>query len=84
MPSKPPVKDEVLQRKIEQQLMKRGIRLPCRVKVSVMKGKVTLTGQLQYLMQRKTALRAVREVPGVQRIYDEMQVKPPTAAWKKT
>lgn len=84
MPRKLPVKDEVLQRRIEQRLMKRGIRLPCRVKVSVMKGNVTLTGQIQYQMQRKTALRAVHEVPGIQRVRDEMQVKPPTAAWKKS
>ncbi len=84
MPQKVQVKDEVLLRKVEQRLMKRGIRLPCRVKVSVMKGVVTLTGELQYQVQRKTALRAVHEVPGVQRVLDKMNVKPTTAAWKKT
>jgi osmotically-inducible protein OsmY len=84
MPKKVVVKDEVLTRKVEQQLMKRGIRAPCRVTVTVMKGDVTLSGQLQYLMQRKTALRAVREVPGVRKVVDQLEVRPTTAAWKKT
>ena len=84
MPKKVFVKDEVLARKVEQQLMKRGIRPPCRVTVSVMKGIVTLKGQLQYEVQRKTALRAVREVPGVQRVVSELHVRPTTSAWKKS
>ena len=77
------VKDEVLVTKVALQLSKRGIRIPCRVKVSVLKGEVTLSGQLQYDMQRKTALRAALEVPGVRAVKDELHVKPPTAAWKR-
>jgi hypothetical protein len=78
------VKDGVLVNKVGLQLSKRGIRIPCRVKVSVYKGEVTLSGELQYEMQRKTALRAALEVPGVRGVKDELRVKPPTAAWKRT
>jgi osmotically-inducible protein OsmY len=81
MPSKIPVKDDVLILKVNQQLMKRGIRVPCRVNVAAHRGTVTLTGHLQYDVQRKMALRAAREVPGVEKVVDEMEVTPPTAAW---
>ncbi len=78
----PPVKDEVLVQKVTLQLSKRGIRPPCRVTVTAVNGKVTLSGELQFAMQRKTALRAAREVPGVQDVVDQLHVKPPAAAWK--
>jgi osmotically-inducible protein OsmY len=77
----PKVKDEVLKQKVELNLTKRGIRPPCRVTVSVSKGVVTLSGTLQYELQRKTAIKAAQEVPGVQRVVDQMQVPKLTAAW---
>jgi osmotically-inducible protein OsmY len=81
--SKVVVKDEILANRVQVQLSKRGIRVPCRVRVSVLKGEVTLSGELQYEIQRKTALRAVREVAGVRAINDNLQVSPPSAAWKR-
>lgn len=77
----PKVKDEVLKQKVEVNLTKRGIRPPCRVTVHVSKGVVTLSGTLQYDLQRKTAIKAAQEVPGVQRVVDQLQVPKQTAAW---
>ena len=83
MAAKQFVKDEVLVLKVSQQLMKRGIRIPCRVNVAARKGSVTLSGEVQYQVQRKTALKAAREVHGVDKVVDELTVKPATAAWGK-
>ncbi len=77
----PKVKDEVLLQKVTVNLTKRGIRPPCRVNVSVRNGVVTLSGTLQYELQRKTAIKAAQEVPGVQRVIDQLQVPKQTAAW---
>jgi|YNPMSStandDraft_1061717.scaffolds.fasta_scaffold67610_1 osmotically-inducible protein OsmY len=77
----PKVKDEVLVQKVALNLTKRGIRPPCRVNVSVRNGVVTLSGTLQYELQRKTAIKAAQEVPGVQRVIDQLQVPKQTAAW---
>lgn len=78
----PRVKDEVLVQKVALQLSKRGIRPPCRVTVTACNGTVTLSGELQFEMQRKTALHAAREVSGVQDVVDQLQVKPAAAGWK--
>ncbi len=78
----PKVKDEVLQQKVAVQLTKKGIRPPCRVTVSVRNGVVTLSGTLQYELQRKTAIKAAQEVPGVRQVIDQMQVPKAAAAWK--
>ncbi len=82
MPKKVVVKDETLLLKVTQQLAKRGIRTPCKVKVLVMKGNVTLSGEVQYEVQKKTAMHAAREVYGVQRVFNQLTVKPLTSAWK--
>lgn len=75
------VKDEVLVQRVLQQLNKRGIRTPCHVSVSAHNGAVTLSGDIQYEVQRKTALHAAREVEGVARVVDQLHVKTAAAAW---
>ena len=75
------VPDEVLSQKVSQVLTSRGIRLPCQVRVSVNKGDVTLSGTVQYEVQRRIALHAARGVQGVHRVMDRLQVKPAFGGW---
>jgi osmotically-inducible protein OsmY len=74
-------KDQVLAAKVQQQLDKRGIRMPCRVNVSCQHAIVTLTGEVQFEMQRKTAVHAAREVMGVMRVIEQLRVQPPGSLW---
>jgi osmotically-inducible protein OsmY len=45
-----------------------------KVKAAVRSGTVTLTGVLQYEMQRTSMVRAASSVPGVSRVVDQMTV----------
>ena len=71
---KPKVPDRQIQQKVATQLPRRGIRPPCDVHVSVRNGTVTLTGKLEFDLQRKAAIHAASGVNGVQRVVDQMAV----------
>lgn len=71
---KPKVPDRQIQQKVSAQLPRRGIRPPCDVHVSVHDGTVTLSGKLEFDLQRKAAVHAASAVNGVLRVVDQMAV----------
>ena len=71
---KEPISDRDLNQKVTQSLSCHGVRPPCKVAVTSMKGTVTLSGQIQYEHQRQLAKQTARNVDGVQRIVDQLQV----------
>jgi hyperosmotically inducible periplasmic protein len=82
MHSQDAVPDRVIHQKVSQQLSNRGMRPPCSVMVSSRHGTVTLTGKIQYEHQRSACVRAARNVEGVQRVVDQLQVIPAMSHWK--
>ena len=71
---KNPISDRDLNQKVSQSLSSHGMRPPCKVAVTSMKGTVTLSGQIQYEHQRQLAKQTARNVDGVDRIVDQLQV----------
>ncbi len=71
---KDPISDRDLNQKVTQSLSCHGVRPPCKVSVTSMKGTVTLTGKIQYEHQRQLAMQTARNVDGVARIVDNLQV----------
>ncbi|MGA2031814.1 MAG: BON domain-containing protein [Thermoguttaceae bacterium] len=76
MPQRIPVPDGVLSQKVRETLSSRGMRAPCKIVVAALKGTVTLSGKIQYEHQRPLAVQTARNVEGVNRIVDQLQVIP--------
>ncbi len=72
MSQKAKLPDRQILQKVTTQLPRRGIRPPCDVHVSVQNGIVTLTGKIEFELQRKAAIHAAHAVNGVQRVVDQM------------
>ena len=70
------VKDTVISQKVKEKLSGAGIRAPSHVTVVSTNGQVTVSGSIQHEHQRSLALRAIRNVAGVQRVVDQMRVLP--------
>ena len=66
------VSDKDLLKAVNQRLMRSGSGSQTRVTATVQKGMVTLTGSLQYAIQRSPILKTVQSVPGIGRIVDQM------------
>jgi osmotically-inducible protein OsmY len=66
--------DRSLLQKVNQRLARTASGGKTRVSAAVRKGDVTLSGTLQYEIQRRNFVRAVTSVPGVRRVVDQMQV----------
>jgi osmotically-inducible protein OsmY len=66
------VPDKDLLKAVNQRLMRTGAGAQTRVVASVQKGMVTLTGTIQYAIQRSPIMKAVQSVPGISRIVDQM------------
>lgn len=64
------VPDRTLLRDINKKLLRAGTQT--KVTASVSGGCLTLTGSLQYEIQRRPILRAVNQVSGVRRVVDQM------------
>ena len=75
------VKDPMVSQKVKEKLSSMGILPPCRVTVASNKGRVTLSGTIQYEHQRHIAVHAAK-VSGVQGVTDQMQVIPAGDRWK--
>jgi hypothetical protein len=71
---KPKVPDRQILQKVTVQLPARGIRPPSNVRVSVRNGTVTLSGTIEFEMQRKAAVHAATGVNGVERVVDQLTV----------
>jgi osmotically-inducible protein OsmY len=70
------IPDKDLLKAVNQRLMRSGTGSQTRVTASVQKGMVTLTGTLQYAIQRNPIMKAVQSVPGISRIVDQMVLVP--------
>jgi osmotically-inducible protein OsmY len=70
------ISDKDLLKAINQRLMRSGTGSQSRVIATVQKGMVTLTGSLQYAIQRAPIMKAVQSVPGISRIVDQMVLVP--------
>jgi len=69
--------DKTLLKQVNQRLMRAGTGGgKSRIAAAISRGDVTLTGMLQYEMQRRTAVRAASSVSGVRRVIDQMKVEP--------
>ena len=69
--------DKTLLQQVNKRLMRTGTGGTTRVTASVRRGDVTLTGTLQYEIQRKTLIRAATSVGGVRRVVDQMVIVKP-------
>ncbi|MBW3595997.1 MAG: BON domain-containing protein [Planctomycetes bacterium] len=69
--------DKSLLQKVNQRLSRTGTGGKTRVVATVRRGDVTLSGTLQYEIQRKNLLRAATSVQGVRRVVDQMTVEKP-------
>lgn len=65
------VPDKTIQKKVDDNLMRSGAN---KIKASVRSGTVTLTGVLQYEMQRMAMVKAANSAAGVLRVVDQMTV----------
>jgi osmotically-inducible protein OsmY len=67
--------DKDLLKAVNHRLMRSGAGAQTRIAANVTKGMVTLTGTLQYAIQRDPILKAVQSVPGIGRIVDQMVLR---------
>ena len=68
------VPDKALMQKVDQCVQRTGTGSQSRVKIDVRRGEVTLTGTIQYEMQRQNIMRAANRVSGVRRVVDQMTI----------
>jgi hypothetical protein len=68
------VSDKDLLKTVNQRLARTGTSSSSKVNVMVQSGTVTLSGSLQYAIQRNPIFRAVENVPGVRRVVDQLIV----------
>ena len=76
-----PVPDKALHQKLTQRLGRTGTGSQSRISIQVLRGDVTLSGTLQYEMQRRPIVRAATSVQGVRCVRDQMQVEVKQRKW---
>jgi osmotically-inducible protein OsmY len=76
--------DPTISRKVSELLSSRGMRSPCRIVVATKKGKVTLSGAIQYEQQRRIVVKAAGSIAGVQSVQDQMRVIPKSVSARTT
>jgi len=76
--------DPTISRKVSEMLSNRGMRSPCRIVVVTNKGRVTLSGAIQYEQQRRIAVKAAGAIAGVQSVQDQLQVIPKSRPTRTT
>ena len=67
--------DKALLKTVNQRLLRTGTS-QARVTAAVQQGTVTLSGMLQYEIQRSPIVKAVARVAGVRRVIDQMHAAP--------
>ncbi len=72
--TKPSSRDQFVNQKVIRQLTSSGVRPPCKVVVSTSDGSTTLSGEIEFEHQRRTAMRAAQATSGVKRVVDHLQV----------
>lgn len=68
------ISDKDLLKTVNQRLMRSGVGSQSRVTAAVAGGTVTLSGTLQYAIQRSPIVKAVSSVAGVRRVLDQLQL----------
>lgn len=68
------VPDKAILKSVNDKLSRAGGGSNTKVTATVRQGDVTLSGVLQYEMQRQPLVRAATSVPGVRRVIDQLQV----------
>lgn len=76
------VSDRTILQKVNQRLERMSSGAQSRITASVSRGDVTISGTLQYEMQRSPLIRAATSVPGIRRVIDHLQVAPPKKKWE--
>jgi len=76
------VPDKQLSQKVQQRLARAGVGSQSSISVQVRNGDVTLSGSLQYEIQRRSVLQAASGVSGVRRVVDQLQVKVAAKKWQ--
>lgn len=66
--------DSSILKKVNENLMRTGTGGQAKVQAGVRNGDVTLSGSLQYEMQRRSMVKAATSVAGVRRVIDQMTV----------
>ena len=69
------IPDKALLQKLNQRLTRLGSS-GGKVTASVVRGDVTLSGTIQYEMQRSSLVKVATSVPGVRRVIDQLTMKP--------
>jgi osmotically-inducible protein OsmY len=68
------ISDKDLPKAVSQRLTRSGIGSQSHVSAAVHAGVVTLTGTLQYAIQRSPIVKAATNAAGVRRVLDQMQL----------
>ncbi|MBI2478963.1 MAG: BON domain-containing protein [Planctomycetia bacterium] len=68
------IPDKTLLRDVQKKLLRAGTQT--KVTATVSGGRLTLTGTLQFEIQRRPILRAVNQVAGIRGVVDQMTMKP--------
>ena len=75
------VPDKALLQKVNQRVQQTGTGSQSKVTVNVRRGEVTVSGSIQYEMQRQNILKAAGRVAGVRRVVDQLQLSPKKRNW---
>jgi osmotically-inducible protein OsmY len=67
--------DKVVLQKVNQRLSRLG-GAQGRISATISRGDVTLSGTIQYEMQRTSIMKVASSVPGVRRVVDQMKAHP--------
>ena len=68
------VPDSSILKKVNENLQRTGSGGQAKIQAGVRNGEVTLSGSLQYEMQRSSMMKAANSVAGVRRVIDKMSV----------
>jgi len=75
------VPDKALLQKVNQRVQQTGTGSQSKVNVNVRRGEVTVSGTIQYEMQRQNILRAAGRVAGVRRVVDQLRLQERKQNW---
>jgi osmotically-inducible protein OsmY len=70
------ISDKDLLKSVNQKLSRTGTSSNSRVSASVRQGSVTLSGELNYEIQRTALIKAAARVEGVRQVFDQMLFVP--------
>jgi osmotically-inducible protein OsmY len=69
--------DKFVLQKVNQKLSRLG-GAQGKIVAAISRGDITLSGTIQYEMQRASIMKAASSVPGVRRVVDQMKASPKT------